>query len=219
MTSDPLQRLVALMPPGEESVARAAALQLCDCLAAATGTRWSLSLSLPQEMPPPAKLNGAIIVDSLSRELSVRDEPIAVTRDRWRARLAAYAAAGCKMALICTIFRHVADPGERGVLLERIRRLNLLAAELSRETGVGVVDIDRLFALFGARWLHSDYRLSGAIAAEVAGHAIVTALFTGGLDGWVPAEVEHRAKAFHGELSDIPAIVERRLRAAAGGAA
>jgi hypothetical protein len=119
---------------------------------------------------------------------------------------------------VCTIFRHVAAgaasqaPADGIRLVERIRRLNLLAAELSHDSGVGVLDLDRVLAHIGARELQSDYRLSGRIVAEVAGHAIVAGLLAVGLDDIVPPDVQQRAQQYQGNLWGIYAYVDRRLR-------
>ena len=115
--------------------------------------------------------------------------------------------------LLCTIFRHVADPApdvaanER----ERIRRLNLLAIELSHDTGAAVVDFDRVFAHLGARPLATDHTLTGRVAAEVAAHALVANILDAGLDEIVPAEIQERAHQFQGTLADISRLVERRM--------
>ncbi|HZC15316.1 MAG TPA: hypothetical protein VE309_01000, partial [Caulobacteraceae bacterium] len=142
------------------------------------------------------------------------DEPFAETEARLNARVADLAR-GAAPVLICTIFRHVAErrtpSGYRR--LERIRRLDRLAAELSADLGVGVVDIDRAFAHIGGRLLASDYRLSGRLAAEVAGHTLVRSLLSLGLDDIIPPEVQERAKAFHGSLREINTLVSRRLAA------
>ena len=96
-------------------------------------------------------------------------------------------------------------------MLERIRRLNRLAAELSRETGAYVADIDRAFAHIGARTLRSDYRLQGRLAAEVGGHAIAWTLLSGPLDDWIEPEIQQAARTFLGGLQQIDALVNRRL--------
>jgi hypothetical protein len=80
---------------------------------------------------------------------------------------------------LCSIFRACDDEA----LLERIRRLNLLAAEVSHETGAAVIDFDRHFAHVGARALQTDYRLRGAEAAEAAARIIVDALRAEVFDG------------------------------------
>jgi hypothetical protein len=45
-------------------------------------------------------------------------------------------------------------------VLERIRRLNLMAAELSQATGANVIDIDGVLAFIGALPLGTDYLLA-----------------------------------------------------------
>jgi hypothetical protein len=117
---------------------------------------------------------------------------------------------------VVNVFRHVAGragDGSPSPVLERIRRLDLMAVRLSRELGIGVVDIDRAFAHIGARALGSDYRMSGVLAAEVAGHTLAWSLLSFGLDDALDPELQEKARAALGPLSDINAIVGRRLSA------
>ena len=97
--------------------------------------------------------------------------------------------AGTEGAVIflCTVLRHVtrsegADQAELKRI--RIRRLNLLAAELSRETGAYVIDLDRSLADIGASKLQTDYRLNGQYAAEVAAKFMALAVISAGLDAF-----------------------------------
>ncbi len=74
---------------------------------------------------------------------------------------------------LCNVFRHV--PGGSPYryfrtppsLGERIRRFNLLAADLSHDTGIYIVDLDRALADRGADALKTDYRLMGEAAASL----------------------------------------------------
>ncbi|MDE2570879.1 MAG: hypothetical protein KGM93_18410 [Sphingomonadales bacterium] len=97
---------------------------------------------------------------------------------------------------ILTVLRNVADrhlPASQEILL-RIRRLNLLATELSRRFGAIVVDLDRHLADIGGRSLETDYRLHGARAAQVAGHEIALTIVSNGLDAFVPFEAQDEAR-------------------------
>ncbi len=94
---------------------------------------------------------------------------------------------------------------------ERIRRLNLFALELSHDTGVGIIDIDRALTHIGARQLGADYRLAGRIAAEVAAHTIVGSILLAGLDDAAAPEVLHGAAQFQGALWQIGTLLQRRL--------
>jgi hypothetical protein len=192
----------------------AGAQQLSEALAAATGAEWPIQLRFwgPGEAPP-TWAPGAVVVVSLLPE-AASDEPFAETEARWRGRLTELTS-GTAPVLLCTIFRHVAErrgpDGPR--IVERIRRLNRMTIELSHDFGVSVVDIDRAFAHIGGRTLQTDYRLSGRIAAEVAGQSLVWTLLALGLDDVIPPEVQDRARAFEGGLQQINALVSRRLTA------
>jgi hypothetical protein len=95
---------------------------------------------------------------------------------------------------VCTVFRHVppdAPPGLRA----RIRKLNLLAAELSRATGVFIIDLDRSLADVGARAYATDFRLAGPYAAEAVAREIAATLLGTGFDAALPREARDRLKA------------------------
>jgi hypothetical protein len=87
----------------------------------------------------------------------------------------------------------------RGEQAERLRvriaRLNLLAAEISRETGCNVIDIDRVLADIGARALQTDYRLAGRYAAEAVAATIALTLLSLGLDEYATYETQETARA------------------------
>jgi hypothetical protein len=98
---------------------------------------------------------------------------------------------------VCTILRHVGhheDTESSDALRIRIRRLNLLAAEISRETGVYVIDLDRVLADIGARRIQTDYRLTGTAAAEMAGHFIALTLVSNALDAVAPFELQDASR-------------------------
>jgi hypothetical protein len=113
-----------------------------------------------------------------------------------------------------TVFRHVRDRAKDGGaahLVERIRRLNRMAVELSHELGIAVIEIDRAFAHIGGRALESDYSVTGPLAAEVSGHTTVWSLLSFGLDDIVDPGLQEKAKALLGGLSRIDALVSQRL--------
>lgn len=74
---------------------------------------------------------------------------------------------------VCTAFRHVPEPLEYRqsgslTLRERIRRLNVEIARLSRRTGCFVLDLDRVLAQEGGKSLQADCFGGGGRAAEIA---------------------------------------------------
>jgi hypothetical protein len=192
----------------------AGAQQLAEALAAATGSEWPIQLRYRDPgTAVAASAANTVVVLSLLPEVD-RDEPFAETQARLAARVAGLVQ-GTAPVLVCTVFRHVAERRTAAgqAKLERIRRLDRLAAELSADLGVGVVDLDRAFAHIGGRVLASDYRLDGRLAAEVAGHTLAWSLLSFALDDIVPPEALERAKAFQGSLREINALVSRRLAA------
>jgi hypothetical protein len=102
--------------------------------------------------------------------------------------------------VVLTIFRHV-DFGEDFTMnqqrLVRIRRLNLIATELSRKFGVFVADIDRDLADIGGRVLGTDYRLGGAAALAAASHSLTACILINALDGIASIEHQDAALAAH----------------------
>ena len=207
--------LVALCDPVERPGLIAAAELLNECLGAASGGQaWPVRLNL---LPPGSTVASetapTAIITSLLIETLRPDEPIEATTARWRAHLQQLIGAGAPV-FVRTVFRHVqgrAADGSATPMLERIRRLNLMAAELSNELGVAVIDIDRAFAHIGGRVLQTDYRLSGVLAAEVAGQTTVWSLLSFGLDDVIDPDVQEKAKAVLGDLSQINVLVNRRL--------
>jgi hypothetical protein len=139
-----------------------------------------------------------ILISSLVPEVANYDEPWPQVECRLRAKYEALARHEGAVIYLCTVLRHVArsedaDQAERKRI--RIRRLNLLAAELSHETGAYVIDLDRSLADIGASKLQTDYRLNGQHAAEAAAKFIALALLSGGLDAYVSFEIQDAAKA------------------------
>ena len=123
-------------------------------------------------------LSATIVIASLMPELARDDEPVPQIVRRWRENVSPLIAATIPAVFVCTVFRCIANypaisKPEELTLIERIRRLNLVAVELSHETGAMVIDIDRIFAHLGARALRTNYLLNGPAAAEVAGHALL----------------------------------------------
>ncbi len=208
--------LDAAVAESERLAIDAAAGQLAECLGAATGAPWSIEVrrchgvaALASAGPP------TVAVASLLPEFERTGETIAMTQARWRDALSSLAARDIP-AVICTIFRHVAPgpgvpPEAAAAKRERIRRLDLAAAELSHDTGASVADLDRVLAHLGARPLATDYRLGGPYAAEVAGWTIVGAMLDGPLDSVAEPEVLQRAQAHQGPLWEVHRLVQGRL--------
>jgi hypothetical protein len=138
-----------------------------------------------------------VIVTSLLAEAVVDNVPWPEIETRLRDRYEALSAIGSATIFIMTVFRHVGDvpPEQIDAVRLRIRRLNRLVADLSREFGVMVIDIDRDFANLGARNLQTNYQMGGAYAPSVAAKTIALAILSMGLDAFVPFEAQDAAKA------------------------
>jgi hypothetical protein len=189
------------------------AQQLAEALHAAAGIDWPIQLTFGDAAAPGAAKAGDVVLLSLLSDVE-RDEAFAETATRWRRRTDGLVAQGA-IVMLLTVFRHVSGrrTGKGQHLLERIRRLDRLALDLSHDLGVTVVDIDRAFADIGARLLATDYRLAGRVAAEVAGHTFALCLLSLGLDDTIPAQVQERARTHHGPLREVDTLVRRRMAA------
>jgi hypothetical protein len=147
-----------------------------------------------------------MMVTSLLPELEKVGEPWLKAEQRLRADYAALSEAGVPV-FVCTVLRHIGPDieGERADALRlRIRQLNLLATEMSREMGLFVIDLDRVFADAGARRFQTDYRLTGHATADLAGHFVALTLVTNGADAVVPFETQDAAREYL--VSGKPAI-------------
>jgi hypothetical protein len=148
----------------------------------------------------PAELSqasaGTIRLISLTTQLASLDVPWPVAQAELRTWVSEVAEAGDPV-LVTTVFRCIpAGQDPEGKLLTRVRRLNLLAAELSREFGVFVIDLDRVLTDIGGMTLDTDYRLQGKPAADVAGQAMAFCVATNALDLYMPFEAQERTVAY-----------------------
>ena len=135
----------------------------------------------------------AICIVSLLREVEGR------RADRSASNVAfAMSSARWRTANGCLSLHDFSRLRRRCAKLERIRRLNLLAVELSHDLDAGVIDFDRQFADIGAQVLETSYRLEGAAAREIAAYVIVkTLLAAGAFDDHVPPETIEQARVMY----------------------
>lgn len=212
MSSPAALPIEAFVTSDERPMMIAAGEQISEALRDDAGRPWPVKLtfsSFEHDHAAP----GPVAVASLLADALALERPLSVVESAWRERLASRLAGPERIVALCTVFRVVSDRQARPILIERIRRLNLLAAELSQAFNVYVVDLDRTLSFFGAGTMRSDFRLSGHRAAEVAGHAVATTLLATGLGGLVPVDRQAIAAKRHGGLHQLAAVVEPRLRA------
>lgn len=141
--------------------------------------------------------NVSTVITSLMPELENLAEAWPEAEKRLRAAHHLAAQRTDLKVFVITIFRYVSE--ERTEQAERLRvriaRLNLFAAEISRETGCNVIDIDRVLADIGAHGLQTDYRLGGPYAAQAVATNIALTLLSLGLDEYAPYEAQETARA------------------------
>jgi hypothetical protein len=204
--------------PAEHPPFQAAARHLSQLLGAATGIDHQVRLNLRKSLNlrEIAREPGVIII-SLLNEAGRAQSDWTELAARWRRQAAALVAGTPRPVFLCTVFRHVPDvePAPAGWsrdgVLERVRRLNLLAAELSQATGANVIDIDRTLAHFGARVLATDYTLKGRLGPEVAGSVIAAAVLGAGLDDLVAEDRLEKARHLQGGLDGLTRQLQRHI--------
>jgi hypothetical protein len=186
--------IAAFVSERERTSVEWAADQLAQALSQAAQVPWTCA---PTFTPTFALLQQAraeaLVITSLLPELE-SEEPWPKAEQRLRTAYTALSQRGTPI-FICTILRHVGRREEPQVA-ERcrihIRRLNLLAAEISHETGAYVIDLDRVLSDLGARRLQTDYSLKGSAAVETAGHFIAQTLASEAIDALVSAEIQEK---------------------------
>ena len=198
MTSPTRIPLHAAVDVYERPALEAAAALLSKELSAAAGSQIATDCVFLQTTAGiQAGSNIAIAITSLLPELENLEEAWPEAEKRLRAAFRLAAQHSDLRLFVMTIFRHVAPEewGEKTVRLRvRIARLNLFAAEISRETGCNVIDIDRVLADIGAQVLRTDYRLGGPYAMEAVATNIVLTLLSLGLDEYAPYEIQEATR-------------------------
>jgi hypothetical protein len=136
------------------------------------------------------------VVTSLLGPLQRLDTPWAELEAELRTAYAALCETGSPI-MVCTLLRHVpASEGHEAAdrTRLRLRRLDLLVTELSREYGALVIDLDRILADIGARRLETDYRLGGEPVVSFASNAIAISIVSNALDDFVAYEIQNAAR-------------------------
>jgi hypothetical protein len=201
--------IVAMVSAAERAAVDRACGDIARALGEASGTPWKCDCRFVQESADMQNADaGSILVTSLVLEVD--------TPELWEdaePRLRKLYAGLCERGdpvFICTVLRHT-GAGEPALALRRrirIRRLNLLAADISREHGAFVIDIDRRLADVGARRLGTDYRLQGAAAADLTGNAIAMEIVLNGLGTLASFDVQDRARDVLAQYKSAVALPE-----------
>ncbi|MDE8349753.1 MAG: hypothetical protein POG74_09770 [Acidocella sp.] len=158
---------------------------------------WTLEYAFPSAIARLDQSPGSsIVITSLIEEVErIDDEAWPDSEARLRLKYQTLCNDPGRSVYICTLLRHVpSDLSSAPARMTRIRRLNLLALNLSRELGVLVADVDRDLADIGARNLQTDYRLQGPYAAQAAGKSLAMTMLLVGLDDLVPFEMQEAAR-------------------------
>jgi len=191
-------RFVADGTDADNAIVAAAASRLSHILSQGDASDWTCevrSVSQGGEVSPaPAD---AIHVVSLAPWLDDPRAPWADTAAAITERVEYLSRQGARVVLV-TVLRHVspgAFPDFDHALLVRIRRLNLLAVELSNDLGVCVADLDRDLADIGARTLGTDYRLTSPAARDAAAWSLLRCVAANALDGLVDFRLQEKVLA------------------------
>ena len=190
--------LQAVVDDCEQSAVRLAAERLANSLTTAAGHSVTVRCTFVASHDELNRSVGdPLVITSLLSEVANYEEPWPQVERRLRATYKGLSGESA-VIFVCTVLRHVArSENADQVKLKRIwiRRLNLLAAELSRETGAYVIDLDRSLADIRASKLQTDYRLNGQYAAEAAAKFIALAVLSAGLDAHISFEIQDAARA------------------------
>lgn len=195
MTSASGIRLRAFVGPTEAPLVSNAARLLTEVLAWAGATIPEIDVAFASSLSGLAG-DGDIAIASMLPEVEAALQDWPETETRLTREYRALAQGGGRLTFLCTVFRHAPPTldGEARVALRlAIRRLDLLAVQVSHATGLNLIDLDRALADIGARNLDTDYRLAGIAARKAAGRVIARAILAAGLDEWVSPEIQERA--------------------------
>ena len=186
----------AFVSENERTAVHLAASHIAQALSRTTKTPWLCEATVRLDMEALKAGNAAMIVTSLLPELEKLAEPWTEEEKRLRTTYAALGERGIPV-FICTILRHIGsdvDADLAETIIVRLRRLNLLAAEISRECGAYLIDLDRVLADVGARRLQTDYRLAGNAAAQMAGHFMALTMLANAPEEIISFEVQNAAR-------------------------
>lgn len=192
----------AVVDGHEEAAVRLVSARLESSLSAASGAPVVVPCTFAPTLDSLEADQACVVITSPLAEVANHQEPWPSVERRLRQSYQRLAARDDVVVFICTVLRHVSadeSAGQAQSKRVRIRRLNLLAAEISRETGIYVIDLDRSLADIGARALQTDYRLGGSYASEVAAKFMALAVISAGLDAFVSFEVQDQAKTMVAE--------------------
>lgn len=201
--------VVAMAAESDTPAIKAAAEQLSLCMSRAAGEAVPVKVQFVARDNPTIPA-GNVFVAMLTEDV-LSGRPIDQVAHDWRARLERVRDGGPDRALLCTLFRRVSGEPRVENTLERIRRLNKLVIDLSRELDSEVVDVDRFLALCGGRTIGADYRCSSQSAARLAAQAITAAILDGDLVCYLPPDTQQRAIALHGGVRDVERILVRHI--------
>ena len=194
--------ILATVTNNEQAIVERAARDLAAALNEAPGQTSGGSWTCPCTFAPgldslAGTTAGSIVVTSLQLALAEVERPWPEVERELHDSYKALCEAGAPV-MIFTLLRHVdaaGDAARAARIRRRIRRLNLLATELSRQYGALVIDLDRVLADVGARRLATDFRLGGPLVAELAGRTAALCIVTTALDDFASVEVQNAARA------------------------
>ena len=199
MTHPQVIRVGAWLNPAEREAMASAAIRITSALKAATADAATIETEFVSNFGALGATHGpGLTVSSFAAEIEASRRDWPATQARLRLDYGSLTNASERQVFVCTVFRHTPrdlEERERSDLLLAIRRLNLLAVELSHETGLQIIDIDRDLADVGGVNIGADYRLIGADSAEAAGYAMASTILAMGLDEWVSPEAQDLAMA------------------------
>jgi hypothetical protein len=203
-SSGPPLCIHAVLQDGERAALLAALEELAFCFVEAGAADFPTDLHFHAEFQEiPAVSCPALVMTSMLPALNDLGAPLDRLERELRDAFEAIGRKGYSAAYLATIFRRIdprekaADPALAQVRMERIRRLDFLAAELSHDFDLNIIDFDRAFAHIGGRALGTDYSVTGSAATDAARHVIISTLFAAGLDEFRWSELQTEARLIY----------------------
>jgi hypothetical protein len=211
-------RIEAVLAEGERQALIDATVDLRRYLSEAGRNDFPIEIRFPSRLSEIEPVSAPrLVVTSLLLAMTEPEDPLLVVEGRLRESLSKLAFDGCSKVFVCTVFRRVGHKSvlknSGGLRIERIRRLNLLAAQLSHELDINIIDFDRSFAHFGGRVLDVDFSLEGSAGVLAAKHVVISTFFAAGLDDFCSPELQDKTKQLYEQCYRRAAVPSHDLDA------
>jgi hypothetical protein len=121
-----------------------------------------------------------VLIALMSEVLLNFDDPFSQIEAKFKEPLIQIEPEARSRIYFLTIFPHINEhakhqhPQLAQNMAKRIRRLNFMIFNLSRQLGVGVIDLDLMLSKLGANLIESDFQVNGRFAPAIAADMIAS---------------------------------------------